>query len=250
MSKKVLIVLPSKDFDVTETSVPWRKLTDAKVQVDFCTENGIPGECDPLLLDGVIFGKLGAAPEAKAFYHEMIKTKEFQNPTKYKDTEFMDYDCVLFPGGHAPGMKQYLENETIRDKIVPYFKNKSKVVAAVCHGTIVLSRTIDNATGKSILYNRKSTCLPKYMERNAYYLTAWKLGKYYRTYDDYVEDEVRQAMQFPDKQFQPGTCNQFGSLDERYAFVCVDENYISARWPGDCYKLADTILEMINPVNH
>lgn len=103
MSKKVLIVLPSKDFDVTETSVPWRKLTDAKVQVDFCTENGIPGECDPLLLDGVIFGKLGAAPEAKAFYHEMIKTKEFQNPTKYKDTEFMDYDCVLFPGGHAPG---------------------------------------------------------------------------------------------------------------------------------------------------
>lgn len=86
--------------------------------------------------------------------------------------------------------------------------------------------------------------------RNAYYLTAWKLGKYYRTYDDYVEDEVRQAMQFPDKQFQPGTCNQFGSLDERYAFVCVDENYISARWPGDCYKLADTILEMINPVNH
>lgn len=71
---------------------------------------------------------------------------------------------------HSPpiefvGMKQYLENETIRDKIVPYFKNKSKVVAAVCHGTIVLSRTIDNATGKSILYNRKSTCLPKYMER-------------------------------------------------------------------------------------
>ena len=28
------------------------------------------------------------------------------------------------------------------------------------------------------------------MERVAYFLTAWKLGGYYRTYPEYVEDEV------------------------------------------------------------
>jgi len=62
-------------------------------------------------------------------------------------------------------MKQYLENTTIRQKLVPYIKNKDKIVAAVCHGTIVLARTIDPETNKSILFQRKSTCLPKYMEK-------------------------------------------------------------------------------------
>jgi putative intracellular protease/amidase len=62
-------------------------------------------------------------------------------------------------------MKQYLENPLIRDKLVPYFNNEDKIVGAVCHGTIVLARAIDPSTGKSLLYQRKSTTLPKYMER-------------------------------------------------------------------------------------
>lgn len=189
MAKKVLIVLPNKDFDVTETAVPWRKLTDSGVELDFCTEHGQTGICDPLLLDGVIFGKLGAAEQPKEYYRQMITTKEFQNPIKYSEVDFMKYDAVLLPGGHAPGkeyfvsffttftcpcinrvlylsgMKQYLENKTIQEKIVPYFKNRSKVVGAICHGTIVLARATDPETGKSILHKRQSTCLPKYMER-------------------------------------------------------------------------------------
>ena len=62
-------------------------------------------------------------------------------------------------------MKQYLENVTIREKIIPIMNNRKKIVAAVCHGTIVLARAIDPTTGKSILHQRKSTCLPKYMEK-------------------------------------------------------------------------------------
>ena len=67
-------------------------------------------------------------------------------------------------------------------------------MAAICHGVLVLARAKDKATGKSVLHGRRTTCLPKYMERVAYYLTAWKLGRYYRTYDAYVEDEVRAAL--------------------------------------------------------
>lgn len=105
MSEKrsVLIVLPNKDFDVTEVSVPWRLLTNDGVTVHFCTGHGHPGECDPLLLSGVIFGKLGAAEEAKKFYDEMVKSEEFQKPKKYTEADFMDYNAVLFPGGHAQG---------------------------------------------------------------------------------------------------------------------------------------------------
>lgn len=60
-----------------------------------------------------------------------------------------------------------------------------------------------------------------------------------------MEDELRKAMEFPEKQFHPGICNKFASLDDRYASVCVDDNYISARWPGDAYLFAKTILDKI-----
>lgn len=97
--KKVLMVLPSKDFDVTETSVPWKKLTSSgQVRVEFTTEDGAPGACDPLLLNGVIFGQLGAANEAKEFYGQMEASIEFQNPKKYTDGDWMDYHALILPG--------------------------------------------------------------------------------------------------------------------------------------------------------
>lgn len=107
-TSRVLIVLPNKDFDVTETSVPWRLLTNAGVHVDFCTGHGQPGQCDPLLLTGVIFGQLGASKEAKEFYLEMTQSHEFQNPKKYALTDFMEYDGLILPGGHAQGAQVHL----------------------------------------------------------------------------------------------------------------------------------------------
>jgi len=77
-------------------------------------------------------------------------------------------------------------------------------------------------------------------------MTAWKLGRYYRTYDDYVEDEVRKSMEKPQEQFDAGICNTFASMDAKYASVCVDENYISARWPGDVKLFAETILNKLS----
>lgn len=103
-SRSALIVLPNKDFDVTETAVPWRILTNAGATVHFCTGHGLAGEGDPLLLTGVIFGKLGAAEEAKRFYDEMIRSEDFLKPKKYSDVDFMAYDAVLLPGGHAQGI--------------------------------------------------------------------------------------------------------------------------------------------------
>ena len=54
-----------------------------------------------------------------------------------------------------------------------------------------------------MLAHRRTTCLPKYMERGGYLLTAWKLGRYYRTYPLYVEDEVVANLDSPD-QFERG----------------------------------------------
>lgn len=60
---KVLLPLPDHDFDVTEVAVPWKLLVEAGHEVIFATESGATPACDPLLLTGVVFGKLGARPE-------------------------------------------------------------------------------------------------------------------------------------------------------------------------------------------
>ena len=86
------------------------------------------------------------------------------------------------------------------------------------------------------------------MERTAYYSTAWRLGRYYRTYPAYVEDEVRVALANPAAQFRRGplTLTARGTAaDDRPAFVVQDGNYLSARWPGDAYLFARRFVAML-----
>jgi hypothetical protein len=71
------------------------------------------------------------------------------------------------------------------------------------------------------------------------------LGRYYRTYSKYVEDELCEVMENPKVQYDCGKQNLLGSLDKKYASVCIDGNYVSARWPGDAYLFANTILEKL-----
>ena len=92
-----------------------------------------------------------------------------------------------------------------------------------------------------MLHESRTTCLPKYMERGAYLMTFWKLGRYYRTYDAYVEDEVRAALGQPEQQFERGPLivKKRGTDDDDVgAFVVEDGRYVSARWPGDAYLFA------------
>jgi putative intracellular protease/amidase len=77
---RIWLPLPDRDFDVTEVAVPWRLLTNAGHTVGFATEAGAPAACDPLLLTDVVFGQLGAEPEPKRFYGEMIASPEFTAP--------------------------------------------------------------------------------------------------------------------------------------------------------------------------
>jgi hypothetical protein len=96
---------------------------------------------------------------------------------------------------------------------------------------LVLARTRDPATGRSVLSGRQTTCLPRYMERMAYLATAWRLGRYYRTYPAYVQDEVEAALDDPGSQFQRGplTLTARGTAtDDTPAFAVTDRNYLSA----------------------
>ena len=238
--KRILIPLPDKDFDVTEVAVPWKLVTRAGHEVVFATEKGAPGAADPLLLTGVLFGKLGAEPEPKAFYAEMIQSASFQHPLAWASLNAADFDALVLPGGHAPGMRQYLGSTLLQQKIAEFWATP-KPVGAICHGVLPLARS-------GVLRDARTTCLTKPMERTAYFITAWKLGKYYRTYPAYVEDEVKASLANPGEQFVRGplTLTKRGTdADDSPAFAVEDGRYVSARWPGDAYLFARKILERL-----
>jgi putative intracellular protease/amidase len=193
---RVLVPLPDVDFDTTEVVVPWKRFRDEGFDVVFATEKGKVAQCDPRLLTGPFFGKLGALPSNVALYRELEKDPAFLKPITYDSIVVEDYAALLLPGGHAPGMKQYLESDVLRQKVLRFMRLE-KPIGAICHGPLVLARTIDPETKKSVLFGRRVAGLPKFMEMGVYFLTKWKLGGYYRTYPAYVQDEVSAAIQNP-----------------------------------------------------
>ncbi len=241
MTKRVLVPLPDTDFDTTEVAVPWKLLVRAGHEVVFATERGGDAPaCDPRLLEGVLFGKLGAAPEAKQFYGELLENAAYRAPIAWHSIHIRDYDALLLPGGHAPGMRQYLGSKELQTIIADYWA-LGRPVAAICHGVLPLARA-------GVLAKSKTTCLPKYLERSAYYLTAWKLGRYYRTYPEYVEDEVKASLESVAEQFVrgPRVLSRRGTdADDRAAFCVEDGRYVSARWPGDAYLFARKLIERL-----
>jgi putative intracellular protease/amidase len=245
---RVLIPLPDQDFDVTEVAVPWRLLREAGYQVVFATEQaGTVPAADPRLLDGVIFGQLGAAPQAKDYYAELTRDPEFTSTASWAGLDLSAFDGLLLPGGHAPGMRQYLGSPVLQQQVARFWA-LGRPVGAICHGVLVLARTRDQATGRSVLADRRTTCLPRYMERLAWLATAWRLGRYYRTYAAYVQDEVEAALDDPRGQFRRGplTVSARGTAsDDTAAFAVADRNYLSARWPGDAYLFGRRFCDLL-----
>ncbi len=241
---KVVFPLPDRDFDVTEVAVPWKLLIEAGHEVVFATEAGSTPACDPLLISGVVFGALGARPEPIGFYNEMAQTSGFVSPARWGQIDPSRFDALFLAGGHAQGMRQYLGSAVVQQLTAGFFAT-TKPIGAICHGVLVAARA--RREGKSVLHGLRTTCLPKYMERSAYLATFWRRGKYYRTYPEYVEHEVRGALAKPeDFERGPKTLSKRGTReDHTHAFVVEDGRYVSARWPGDAYLIANKLIERL-----
>ena len=234
----ILIPLPDHDFDPTETATPWMECAKRGWRTTFATEFGQVAEADPRLLMGFLRGPLGAGPKGLSNYKAMTSSAEYQKPIKYSDIDVKDYDALLLAGGHAPGMKQFLESKILQEKTVQFFKQE-KCVGAICHGLLVLARSMDAGTGRSVLFNYKTTSLTKLLEKIGYASTFWLLGHRFRTYDAYVEDEVRESLH--DRR-------QYSSGLIPFPHVVVDRNLVTARYwifDADAYskKFADVVQQ-------
>lgn len=240
--------LPDADFEPTEAAVPWKLLRDAGHHVVVATERGGRAPAaDPVQLRGIFFGRFGTDPEPMTFYRELERSPEFRSPFPWAEVRPDDVDGLVLAGGHAPGMRPYLESETVQGLAADLLA-AGKPVGAICHGVLVAARGRDPVSGRSAIAARRTTCLPKYLERVAYLATAWRYGRRFRTYPHYVEDEVRAALDDPERQFERGPrvlLRRGSGRDDSAAFCVVDGNYVSARWLGDAYLFGKRFLELV-----
>lgn len=244
----VLCLLPAADYDPTEAATSWHALTEAGYEVRFATPEGRPAPADLRLTD-TGFGLLNPTlmtrqPDLK-LYRAMAASPAFATPQAYADVDPAQFQALLIPGGHAAGMRSMLESQDAR-RICAHFFTADKPVAAVCHGVLLPARTIDPATGRSVLHGRRTTALPATMELSAWAMTAAWLGRYYRTYPQTVQAEVKAALAKP-SDFDAGPLFPLrdSADNHRAGFVVRDGRYLSARWPGDCHRFAAAFVGML-----
>lgn len=244
---RILVPLPNRDFDPSESAVPWRILKSRGHTVSFATPDGQPGQADPRMLSGeglgIWAGLLRADANARAAYAEMERDAAFRQPLRYDQWRVDDFDGLLLPGGHAPGMKPYLESAELHALIATMFA-ANKPVAAVCHGVLAAARA-RGADGRSVLYGRKTTALPRQMEMSAWALTCLWRGDYYRTYPVSVQEEVTECLA-DRRDYIVGPQSLRRDRPERLdlGFTVRDGNYLSARWPGDVHRLGEEFATM------
>lgn len=279
----VIIPLPSQDFDPTEVAVSWQVLTRLGHDVRFATVDGQRAEADPIMLDGVGLDPWGRVPglrrlrllglllranaDARAAYAEMAASKAFFAPLHWSEVSEAAFDGVLLPGGHrARGMRPYLESDVLQRRVAAFFA-ADRPVAAICHGVVLAARS-KAADGRSVLYGRKTTALTWRLEKaadGAARVGRWWDRDYYRTYPDgpgqprgymSVEQEVTRSLaaptdfvdvlpDAPDYRRKTDGLHRDSADDARPAWVVVDGNYVSARWPGDAHSFAATFGRML-----
>jgi putative intracellular protease/amidase len=222
--------LPDFDFDPTESSIPWQACTAHGWRVTISTESGNIPQADSYKLKGPLPGLLSAGSKAKIAYQHMTQDPSFQHPIPYAEIEPNQFEAILLPGGDGLRMKQYLESSVLQFKVLQFWL-QGKLIGAICHGVLVLARTINPETGHSMLYGHKVTALPKSLDRLAYLLDSLLAKHGYIMYSSCVADEVRACLE-RDEDFSKG----HGILTP---YVVSDGNLISSRWYMDAELFAE-----------
>ena len=288
MAKPILILLPSEGYDPSEAAIPWQLLSEAGQNVRFATPDGQPAHTDPIMITGQGLDLWGWVPllrrlplvglflradrRARQAYRRMLADQHYCNPLSYADIDLADFDGLVFPGGHAKSMRPYLESAELQHLVVEAMKqgdpDQHMPVAAICHGVLVLARSLAG-DGRSAIAGRRVTALTWALEN-----TAWQLSKvvrfwdstYYRTYPEApgepagyrgTQQEITRLLDQPEQflDVDPGVAHyrlktdglhRDSPDDSRPAWVVRDGNLVTARWPGDVHTLARTFLEVVD----
>ena len=123
---RVLIPLPSRDFDPTEAAVAWKVCSARGHRIVFATPEGTPAAADDMMLSGCGLDPWGFAPgldrlrlvgllmradsAGREAYSAMMRDPAYRQPRRWCEVFEEDFDGLVLPGGHrARGMREYLE---------------------------------------------------------------------------------------------------------------------------------------------
>ena len=195
---------------------------------------------------GVLFGRLGAEAEPIAFYEQLVQAPEFRDPIAWSDIDPDGFDGLVLPGGHAPGMRQYLASTALQDKVAAYWQ-LDRPVGAICHGVIVLARATDPATGRSVIADKRTTCLPEvHGARRRSTPPPGGLGA--TTAPTPRTSKTRSSR----RSTMPGSSCAVPEAPSAATPATIamrswsrTGNYLSARWPGDAYLFAERFDELL-----
>jgi protease I len=251
--KRVLVPIPHSDFDPTEAAVPWTLLKAAGFEVVFATPDGQPGSADPAEVTGEGLGLLAkyiaADKYGRAAYEQLKNSEEFMRPVSWSQLNEKDFDAIYLPGGHSPGMQPYLRSEVLQKLITEFFA-ADKPVGAICHGALLVARSISPVTGKSVLFGRKTTSLTGFLEMTGYRVaqaSGAENASHFRTDPETVQDQVIKALaSAEDYQDGPKSLIRDEPTDLSRGFFVQDRNYISARWPGDAFRFGSQFVKLVS----
>jgi putative intracellular protease/amidase len=252
-AKTIVMPLPSSDFDPTEIAVTWQILARAGHRVIFATPEAEVSAADPKMVTGKGLGVLGMVLRADAHgrdaYQALLDDENFNQPLSYSTLRVEDFDGLILGGGHAVGMKSYLESIILQQFVALFFESH-KPIGAICHGVVLAARCHAPSTGQSVLYGKKTTALPEFMELGAWALTKYKVGDYYRTYPITVQKEVSLALKQPSDFIVGPILSLRAALRDsptklHLGFTVQDGQYLSARWPGDAHRFATEFLALL-----
>jgi protease I len=188
---------------------------------------------------------MAADKNARHAYQDLLATHALASPIKYDELSEKDFDGLILPGGHAKGMKPYLESNLLQSVVGRFFQS-NKPVGAICHGVVLASRSKVPSSSLSVLYGRKTTALPQWMELLAWNLTRTWMGDYYRTYPLTVQAEVTATLKSPHDFIRgPFSLKRDSSKHLNVGFIVRDGNYLSGRWPGDSHLFGFEFLKML-----
>ncbi len=251
VKKRILVPVPSNGCDPSEVGIPCKLMMEAGIDIVFATPNGQKAITDQIMLTGSKLGiwksVLAARKDAVEAYLEVENSHTFSNPISYDDIHKNDFDGIYLPGGHDKPVKEYLESEKLQHSIAIFFK-ETKPVGAICHGVVLVARSKQVDTGKSVIHQYKTTSLLNKQELLGYNMTRLWMDDYYLTYPEItVEDEVTSVLENKEN-FIKGPSSVFRDSPSKMSrgFFVKDRNYISARWPGDLYSFTNAFIKLVS----
>jgi len=157
----VLVLFPSQVFlrlaggkmtrvgsDLGEFATLGMALAEAGYQLTYCTIQGNAPTADPSSIDASRFdGDDDMLKKAKLFWSKIGKPLPIEAlakedvslpPAEGINAEALSrFDALFIPGGHAPLID--MMSSCAVGRIVNYFADHDKIIAAICHGPLVLA---------------------------------------------------------------------------------------------------------------